>query len=124
MLRYLIAASLILVGIIHLLPMTGVLGGKQLERLYGINVSEPNLEIMLRHRAVLFGILGVFSVVAAFWTALQIPAFVMGFASVLSFLWLARSVGRYNDRLGRVFTADLIALMGLIVGAISYGLAG
>ncbi len=124
MLHYLIAASLVLVGIIHLLPLIGVLGARQLERLYGINILEPNLNILMRHRAVLFGLLGVFFVVAAFQSALQIPAFLMGFASVLSFLWLARSVGGYNFSLSKVFTADLVALICLIVGSISYGLAG
>ena len=57
---------LIVVGVIHLLPLSGVLGGAQLFSLYGVPVDDPNLEILMRHRAVLFGLLGVFLVYAAF----------------------------------------------------------
>ena len=71
----------------------------------------------MRHRAVLFGLLGVFMVLAAFRAELQVIAFVAGFVSVLSFLYLAWSVGGYNVQVGRVFVADLVALACLIVGA-------
>lgn len=36
-------AMLIIVGIIHLLPVTGVLGAAHLERRYGLRFDEPNL---------------------------------------------------------------------------------
>ena len=51
---------LVLVGIIHLLPVAGVLGVDRLAALYGIALSEPNIEILMRHRAILFGLLGLF----------------------------------------------------------------
>ena len=57
--RYLVPAMLILVGLIHLLPLSGVLGSERLASLYGLSFSEPNLAILMRHRAVLFGLLGV-----------------------------------------------------------------
>ena len=64
--RHLITASLILVGIIHLLPVVGVLSAERLSALYGLQISEPNLLILMRHRAVLFALLGVFLIVASF----------------------------------------------------------
>lgn len=114
--RHLISAMLVVVGIIHLLPVAGVLGSERLATLYGISFSDPNLAILMRHRAVLFGLLGLFFVIAAFRPALRPVAFGVGFVSVLSFLWLARSVGNYNPQVAKVFAADVIALACLVVG--------
>lgn len=119
--RYLVSAMLVVVGVIHLLPLSGVLGAERLTALYGLPFHEPNLAILMRHRAVLFGLLGLFLVVAAFWPPLQPLAFVAGFASVLSFLWLAAATGGYNAQLARVFTADVLALVCLLVGAAALG---
>ncbi len=115
--RYIVSAALLVVGIIHLLPLSGVLGGARLAALYGLPFDDPNLVILMRHRAVLFGLLGLFLVLAAFRPALQPLAFVAGFASVLSFLYLAWSVGGYNAQVGRVFAADVVALVCLVIGA-------
>lgn len=114
--RYLVSAMLFVVGLIHLLPLPGVLGGERLAALYGLTLTGPDLEILLRHRAVLFGLLGVFLVVAAFRRAYQGSALVAGLVSVVSFLALAWSVGGYTAQVGRVVTADVIALACLIVG--------
>ncbi|HMO48099.1 MAG TPA: phosphopantetheine adenylyltransferase [Rubrivivax sp.] len=118
--HHLISAMLVIVGIIHLLPLSGVLGGERLSALYGIPFNEPNLAILMRHRAVLFGLLGAFFLYAAFRPAFQLVAFIAGFVSVLSFLYLAWSVGAYNARVGRVFTVDVVALVCLIVGVAAY----
>ena len=67
-----ISAALILTAIIHLLPVTGLLGPQRLEVLYGIRLQDPNLVILLRHRAVLFGLLGVFLLASAFRPAWQL----------------------------------------------------
>jgi hypothetical protein len=111
---------LLVVAVIHLLPVAGVLGSERLATLYGISFSEPNLAILMRHRAVLFGLLGLFFLVAAFRPALQPVAFGAGLVSVLSFLWLAWSVGSYNAQVARVFAADVIALACLVVGVAAY----
>ena len=115
--RLLVCAMLIVVAVIHLLPLSGVLGGKRLASLYGLPMDEPNLALLMRHRAVLFGLLGVFFLVAAFTAPLQASAFIAGFVSVGSFLWLARSVGGYNAQVARVVMADVVALACLVVGA-------
>ena len=58
--RFVVPAVLILVALIHALPLVGVLGTDRLASLYGVSVAEPNLEILMRHRAVLFGMLAAF----------------------------------------------------------------
>lgn len=117
--RRVVSAALLLVAAIHLLPVAGVLGGEQLLRLYGVSVSDPNLEIMLRHRAALFGVVAALLIAAAFRPRLQIAALWVAGASVGSFLVLAWSVGGYNDALGRVVVADLVAVVLLAVALIA-----
>jgi hypothetical protein len=114
--RYVVSASLIIVGLIHLLPLPGVLGADKLSTLYGIPLNEPNLAILMRHRAVLFGVLGVALIVAGFKPAWQPAALAAGWVSVMAFLALAWSTGSYNLQLGRVVMADVIALICLAVG--------
>ena len=120
--RYLVSASLIVTGIIHLLPLSGAIGAGRLAALYGLDFSDPNLSLLMRHRAVLFGLFGAFLVLAAFKPALQSIAFVAAFVSVLSFLLLAWSSGGYNTLVGRVVTADLVALVALVIGVAAYAL--
>jgi hypothetical protein len=111
---------LLVVAAIHILPLSGVLGADQLAKLYGVSASEPNLAILMRHRAVLFGLLGALLAVAAFVPALQLVAFVAGFVSVGSFLLIAWLVGGYNAQVARVFTADLVAAACLVIGVVAY----
>lgn len=118
--KYLVSAALIVVGLIHLAPMTGAFGPAWLEKLYGLPIGEPNLEILMRHRAILFGLLGAFLIAAAFKRELQAIAFAAGLVSVASFVWLAWSVGGYNPHLERVVTVDLVALASLGVGGAAY----
>lgn len=118
--RYVVTVMLVVVAIIHLLPLSGVLGSDRLATLYGLSFNEPNLAILMRHRAVLFGLLGLFLLLAAFRPELQLLAFAAGFASVLSFVWLAWTTGSYNAQLGRVLIADIVALACLVVGLAAY----
>ena len=113
-----------MVGTIHLLPSAGVTGAEQLTALYGSDFSAPDAEILMRHRAVLFGILGTFLLYAAFKPSLQPPALSMAFASVTSFLVLAAIVGDYNEQLRRVARADVIALIFIVIAAVARAIAG
>lgn len=119
-LRYLVTAMLLVAALIHLLPLSGVLGAHRLTALYGLPFEEPNLAILMRHRAVLFGMLGLFLALAAFRPGLQAAGLLVGLLSVLSFLGLAWSVGSYNAQLARVVLVDLVALVCLLLGAAAY----
>jgi hypothetical protein len=118
--NHIVSAMFLVVGIIHLLPLSGVLGAERLGLLYGFSCAEPNLAILMRHRAVLFGLLGGLLVFAAFHPPTQLIAFVLGFTSVVSFLALAASVGGYNYQLRRVFIADIVAFVCLLIGIVVY----
>jgi len=108
------AALLIIVGIIHLLPLSGVLGPARLAALYGQDFSNPDLQILMRHRAVLFGLLGALLIAAAFLPALRPLALIGGWISVLSFLALAFEVGGFGGAIRRVVIADIVAAVCLL----------
>lgn len=108
---------LIVVGAIHLLPGIGALGGPRLTTLYGLPFDSPDIVVLMRHRAVLFALLGALLVIAAFRPSLQPAAFAAGFVSVISFLLLAWTEGPVNAALMRVVKADVAALACLAIGA-------
>jgi hypothetical protein len=120
---YVVTTMLIVVGVIHLLPLMGALGGDRLSALYGIRIDEPNLEILMRHRAVLFGLLGAFLLFAAFKPPYQNLALLAGFLSVITFLFFAGSAEHFNAAIRRVVIADWIALAALIVAAVAHVLS-
>ena len=111
-----IQACLLLVGLIHLVPATGVMGTDRLRALYGMTVDGSDLAILMRHRAVLFGIIGALLVAAAVRKTLRVTALVVGLASVVSFLLIAVAVGGYNPEIRKVVAVDLGALV-LLLGA-------
>ena len=119
-LKYLVPASLIVVGVIHLIPISGALGVGRLNSLYGISITDSDLAILMRHRAVLFGLLGMFCIYAAVKPRFQFIALIAGAVSVGSFLYLAYATGGYNEELGRVFVADLVAAAFLAIGFAGY----
>jgi hypothetical protein len=119
----LIKAMLIVAGIIHVLPLPGLMGAAHLERLYGLAFNDPNLLIMMRHRALLFAMLGAFMIYAAFRAELVPLAIIGGLISAAAFIGLAWSVGGYNAAVARIVVADLIAVGCLVVAAVCYGLS-
>nr|WP_298165166.1 phosphopantetheine adenylyltransferase [uncultured Pseudomonas sp.] len=118
-----ISGLLIIAGIIHLLPLSGVLGAERLAALYGLSFEDPNLLLLMRSRALLFGLLGAFMLYAAWRPTLQPLALFGGLVSVLGFLLLAWSGPGYNDALRRVVIADWVALVCLALAALLYLLA-
>jgi len=120
MLEKIVSASLLVVSVIHLMPIIGFLGVSKLSSMYGITVTDPNLEILMRHRAVLFAILGGIFAYAAFQTKLQPLALFVGFVSVLSFFYLSYSVGGFNDAIRKVVIADIVAVLALAVASGAY----
>ena len=117
--RFVVPAVLLIVALIHALPLVGVMGAARLTQLYGIDVQDPTLELLLRHRAVLFGLLAAFLAYAAFRPELHRLALIAGFISVASFLVLARLASAYNPELSTVVRADWLALVLLAAGAVA-----
>lgn len=113
----LITFLLLIVAVIHIIPMSGFAGVSRLEALYGLPIAGADMEILMRHRAALFGILGLFFAYAAFTPSLQPLAFIAAFATIASFFYLAFSVGEYNPTVGKIVIGDAVAAISL-VGAV------
>ncbi len=109
---------IVLVGVVNLLPVSGVVSADRLQALYGVAFEDANVVILMRHRAVLFGIVGGLLVACAFRPSLRPVGLSAGLVSMLSFALIAQLVGGHNDALGRVAVADLVgsvALLGALV---------
>ena len=104
------SGGLAIAGLINLLPLAGVLGRPQLKTLYGLDVVSPDLEILLRHRAVLFAIVGVLLLIAIWRSETRLVALVVGAASMASFMIIAMIVSDYGDAVRRVLMADGVGL--------------
>ncbi len=122
--HHLVSAALSIAAFIHLLPVSGLRGAEHLSRLYGVAVTDPNIELLLRHRAVLLGLLGLILLAGAFWRPAEDAALVAGLISTLSFLFLARRVGPTNPALDRVVKADIVAVVALFIGSAVNVLSG
>ena len=112
--RALSTTLILLTGLVNLLPVSGVLASSRLEALYGVAIEDPNVVILLRHRAVLFGIIGGLLLVAALQVSLRPVAVAAGLTSMISFVLVAWLVGSYNPELRRVIVIDLIASFALL----------
>ncbi len=107
-------AVLIFVSLIHLLPGLGIFGGERLLALYGVSPDEPNLQILLRHRAVLFAMLGaglVWSIFMPAWRPAMIGASMISMVTFLFFVWLE---GNANAALRRAAWIDVVAIIGVL----------
>lgn len=116
--RKLVTLLFLLVAVINLMPVIGVVSAARLAALYGIPVDDPNLEILLRHRAVLFAVVGAVLVGAAFRPRWRAVATVAGLLSMLSFVALVAIVGDANPALYRVAVIDVAASVLLVAAAV------
>ncbi|MEO1246643.1 MAG: phosphopantetheine adenylyltransferase [Pseudomonadota bacterium] len=105
-----ISVMLLIVAAIHLVPLVGVLGASRINGLYEVQIASPNLEILMRHRAVVFGLLSLLFAYAAFKPSVQPIALLIAAVSTFSFVALAWSVGEYNSAVRNVVSADWLAL--------------
>ena len=108
-----VAGLIVLAGIINFLPVMGVFSAARLETLYRVDIADPTLEILLRHRAVLFGVIGGFMIAAAFRQRFHLPAIIAGLIAMLSFLWLYYLTGDPPRSLLSIAYADIVGVSAL-----------
>jgi hypothetical protein len=113
-----ISALLVVIGIINTLPLSGLLSAARLRALYDIPLTDPATILLLRHRAVLFGIIGGFMLYSAFKPALQPLAMLAAGISMGSFLLLGFGSKSASGALGTIVVMDWVGLVALALAAI------
>ena len=113
-----ITLCLVIVGLINLAPVLGVISAQRLEAGYSITLAGNDLAILMRHRALLFGVLGAFILYSAFNPLHQLPAMIMGGVSMVGFAWLVIATGGYNEAVGKVLLIDVVGILFLCVAAV------
>lgn len=96
-------------------PVIGVLSAESLNNLYAVTGLDNDLLILMKHRAILLGIIGSFIVISAFRPCLQSVAIIAGFISMLSFIGLALGTGDYGEQINKVVLADVAGVIALVV---------
>jgi hypothetical protein len=114
-----IAVTLVLLvtGVVNGLPVIGVAGAAALRRLYGAELHDPDLLVLMRHRAVLLGLLGSGMAVAAFVPSWHGPAAVAGLVSMLAFVALGAGAGGGTE-VRRTVVVDVVLSAALAVAAV------
>jgi hypothetical protein len=110
-----IRIALCIVSLIHLLPLVGVSGRRALEKAYRIPVESPDLQLLLQHRAVLFGLLGAACLIATFNAPWRPAVWCAALVSTCSFMLLAWLAPSTNSAIARVVWADGVAIAALLI---------
>jgi hypothetical protein len=118
-----IAAVVILLvtGLANGLPIVGAVGARRLAGLYGVPITDPGLLVLMRHRAVLLGLLGAALVGAAFVPSWRLPAMVAGLASMLAFVALASTTS--GPKIRTTAVVDVVLSVALAVALVLHLLA-
>lgn len=116
--KQLIAALFIVPGLINFAPILGALSNEHLAKLYLVDNLNPDVALLLRHRALLFGIVGAFIVYSAFQPHLRPYATIAGLVSMVSFVILVFALNTSNPSLIKVAWIDVGAIIILVVGSL------
>jgi len=82
-------------------------------------MPNANFELLLRHRAVLFGIVGGIMIYAAITNRYSTLAVVIGLISMFSFVVLYKLIGReINPELIKVMKIDMVGIVVLLIGLV------
>ncbi|MFN9726968.1 hypothetical protein [Acidovorax sp.] len=113
--EWVIRLSFAATGLIHVLPVAGLLGRPLLEGTYGVSLGEGHdLTILMQHRALLFGLLATACFVAVAIPGWRCPAGIATLISMLGFVLIA-ALHAHGPSIARVVWIDMgaAALMGL-----------
>lgn len=106
---------LFLVGLINFLPIIGIVSLDKINQSYGLSLEDNNLAILLRHRALLFGLIGGFIFYSLFNPQHQVVAITLATVSMLGYLYFFWSIGEANAALLKVAYVDIIGVVILFI---------
>jgi len=112
--------ALVAAALIHLLPAPGLLGADALRALYGLGELDPASTLLLRHRAWMFLLLGLFLLVALRVRAWLGPAIGMVLLSDLGFVAVCALEWPLTPAMQQVLVFDLVSIL-LLAAAVASG---
>jgi hypothetical protein len=104
-----VVAGYLAAALVNAVPAVAVVSRARLEDLYGVPVVTAELELLLRHRALLFGVVAAWLVLAAWRPELRVIAGALALVSMLGWVVLAALTGAGSPLLDRVTRVDLVA---------------
>jgi hypothetical protein len=113
--------ALFISGILNILPSLLAFLPDKISKSYGIEIPNSNYELLLRHRAILFGIIGGLMVYSAIVKKYYELSTIAGLVSMTSFIFLYFLIGKdISQELKKVMIIDLIATVILCIGFFSF----
>lgn len=111
--------TLFLTGIINLIPSLLAFFPDNISKSYGVELPNGNYELLLRHRAILFGIIGGLMIYAAIVKKYYKIATTVGLISMGSFILLFVLIDKdINLELKNVMIFDIVATVILCIGSL------
>ncbi|MFN5479207.1 MAG: hypothetical protein ACK48G_04465 [Chitinophagaceae bacterium] len=115
--------ALFLAGIINILPAFLAFIPDKISKSYGIELPNENYELLLRHRAILFGIIGGLMIYSAIAKKYYTIATSVGLISMVSFILLFFLIGKdINSELKNIMIVDIVASFILCLGLLLFKL--
>jgi hypothetical protein len=114
--RALLALGFGLAALIHLAPLPGLSGAAALQTLYGLELRDADLLLLLRHRALMFGLLGIGLLGAIRIASWRRPLWIAGLVSAAGFIALSLGAD-HGAAIGRIVLGDVIAVIALLFAA-------
>lgn len=113
--------TLFMAGLINILPALLAFLPEKISRSYGIEIPNTNYELLLRHRAILFGIIGGLMIYSALIKKHYELSTIAGLVSMVSFIIIYFLIGKdINSELKKVMIIDVVATVILCVGFILF----
>ena len=113
--------TLFVAGVINLLPSILAFFPSKISKSYGIDVPNANYELLLRHRAILFAMIGGFMIFSAVIKKYYEISTLAGLVSMVSFVLLYFLIGKgINAELKKVMIIDVVAIVILLIGVVMF----
>jgi hypothetical protein len=109
---------LLIAGVVNLLPIAPLLDPDLLDTMYQVAPVEPTSEILLRHRALVLGLVGVALIVSVFRSSWRTAALVSAAVANGGYVVLAATGGEVSAAATRVMMIDIAVLVLLAIAAL------